>query len=177
MIKEEDLTVKERLFLRLFREGIDILQQELNVAELQEKYNAYQSQVLMIEVKDLRIPPIYLQVKDGQIRRTFKYDGKPDARVSFRTMDGLLNILDGNITIDDIFCWDGMVFDNGKMVKEVDFEGDFYKGSIILKDVLDNYLFIIRRILHEQMKITGFAIRTVAKIKKVLNRDPNLDAI
>jgi len=177
VVGEEELTVKERLFLRLFREGIEILQHELNVAELQQKYNAYQSQVLMLEVKDLRMPPIYLQIQEGKIKRSFKFDGKPDARVSFRTLDGLLNILDGNISIDDIFCWDGMVFDNGKMVKEVDFEGDFYKGSMILKDVLENYLMIIRKILHDQMKITGYAVRTVAKIKKVFNRDPNLDAV
>ena len=131
----------------------------------------------MIEVKDIGMPPIYIQVHNGKILRTFNFKGKPDAWIKFRTLDGLLNLLDGNLTIDDIFCWDGIVCVDGKMVKEVDFDGDFYTGSIILKDIADKYLSIIKQILHEQMKTTGYVVKAVAKIKKAFHRDPNLDGI
>lgn len=176
-MENENLTPKQRLFLKLFGEGLEILQRQLNITELQQKYNAYYSQVLMIEVADVGLPPIYLQVKDGKILRSFKFDGKPDAYIRFRTLDGLLNILDGSISLDDIFCWDGIVMVDGKMVKEVDFDGDFYRGSIILKDVADTYLSIIRNILKQQMKTVGYATKVFAKIKKAFNRDPNLDCI
>ena len=158
--------VRERLVQGLMTRGFDTLQERLNIPELQERFNAFSQRVMMVRIVDIDMPPLYIQVSNGKIHRSFDYDGKPDGWIAFRTLNGLLNVLDGNYTIREIFAWDGEICVDGKMIKEVKFEGDWYKESIILTEILENYLEIIRHILHNEMKLVGYAIKGYAKMSE-----------
>ncbi len=162
------MALREQLFQNLLTRGFDIFQKEVSISDLQKRHNAFNQRILMVRVMDIGVPPVYLQVRDGKVNRSFSYAGKPDAWIAFRTLDGLINFLDGSLTVDDIFAWDGQVLDpkTGKMVKEVKFDGDWVRGSAILKDILDGYLDTIRRVLNEEMRMAGYALKTYAKIKK-----------
>lgn len=173
---------RERLMMNLIGDGFTELQKIVDIAELQKKHQAYGKRVMMIRVGDVGIPPLFIQVRDGKVNRTFDYEGEPDAWIAFRNLDTLLNFLDGTLTIDDIFRYDGCATDEntGKMVKIVKFDGDWYRGSIILKDVLESYIEIIRRILHEEMRLAGMAVKGYAKVKAAFGggvRDREFDEL
>ncbi|MCJ7816747.1 MAG: hypothetical protein MUP55_02715 [Candidatus Aenigmarchaeota archaeon] len=157
------------LVSNIFSGGLEKLQERLNVAELQKKYNAYERQVLYIEIHNVNTAVI-LQVGDGKIERRFlKPDEviEADAKIFFRTLRCFLDVLEGKITIDDIFAWEGCVVDDdGHIVREIRWDGDWFRGSIMLKDIMDEYLKDIRDILFNEKKITHYAIEGYAALKQ-----------
>ena len=162
--------VKEEFYNRIFGEALANLQKELDIASLQKKYRAYDKQILLIKILDVNMPPVLLQVVDGKIARQFYDESEgivPNAKIIFRTLYGFLQVLKGEYTIDQIFSFEGCLMDEkGNYVKEVLWEGDWYRGSIILKDIMNTYLDKIREILYKEMKIMRYMIEAYARVKK-----------
>lgn len=176
-VSEEEKVKKKKFLARLrdrmlieniFNGGIEKLQERLNIGELQKKHNAYKKRILFIHIEDVN-KSIILQIDEGKINRRFSKTDEvieADAKIYFRTLLSFLNILKGNTTINDIFCWEGIITDNdGKPVKEILWEGDWLSDSMLLTDIMDEYLNDVREVLFTEMKITGFAIEKYAQFK------------
>jgi len=145
--------------------GFEMLQKELDVPGLQDKYQATHEQWLMLAVKDVRQPPWFIRVHKGKIIRTQDFDGEPDGMIVFRTLNALVSVLDGKVTINQVYAWEGRFPDKrGVLHQEVWVKGDFNGASIILREVFNQYLKCIQEVLHRH-QVTNAALHAVAKVK------------
>ena len=162
---------KLRLFDHLFEHAARRLETEIDIPKLQSKYNAFNEQKIYLNIRDIRRAILLNVTKDGRIeRRIVSSSEKVDSDIAivFRRLKDLLDFLKGDWTLTDIFGWDGYrVSKQGKLKKAIAIRGDWFRGSIMLKDIMDGYLSVLRRILFEEHKIKGAVVSAIAEVSQI----------
>jgi len=158
--------VKEDLINWAFSDGVVDLQNAVDIAALQKKYNAIAERVLMIDILDINTDPVYIQVKDGRVLK-MKYHPNPDVSVTFKYLDRFLDVLMIDDALERLFAYDGRVLRSDRLVKEVWIEGDWFSGSIVLQKVFEEYIHVVRDILNSS-RFFKIIVRPVAKIKRAI---------
>jgi len=165
------MTSKLRLFEHLFDHAAQRLEAELDIPKLQSKYGAYHEQKIYLNIRDIRRAIILRITRDGHIERRIIPSGEKvdsDIAIVFRRLKDLLDFLKGDWTVSDIFSWDGYrVSKKGKLRKAIAIRGDWFRGSIMLKDVMDKYLSVLRQILFEENKLQGAVVSTIAQVAQI----------
>jgi len=159
---------KEDLFNWAFSDGVDKLQQRLDIRALQDRYNAKAERVLMFRVLDLKnTNPVYIQCKDGNIIK-MPYHPSPDVKITFKHLDRFLDIIFVDGALQKLIAYNGMVVRGKVLTKEVWFEGDWCSGSIILQKVFEEYVSILREILNSS-KFFRVVVKPMSKVKSAVS--------
>lgn len=178
--------LKEKLLSEILTKGIERCHQRLNIASIQQRHNAYEQRVVRIEVTDVAIPPTDLRVRDGRIENVLDAT-KPDVSIRFKYLDSFLDVLVGKYKIEQVFAYGGfravrksfVPFSTKFGIKDqwercVEYTGDIGRDSFFLREILKEYLSVLREILME-MPTMRYLVRPIAKVKRVLYKDESFD--
>jgi len=160
--------VKEDFFQWALGDGIRTLQEKLDVAAIQEKYNSKAERILKIDIQDIATPAVFIQVKNGNILQLSEHP-KPDVTVTFKHLSTFLDMIFKPNALERIFAYEGRVLRGGVLVKEVWFEGDWLSGSIILQRIFQEYVEVLRTIL-KSSKFFRVIVIPGAKLKRAVSR-------
>ena len=160
--------VKEDFFQWALGDGVKTLQNRLDVSAIQEKYNSKAERILKIDINDIATPPVFIQVKDGNILQLPEHPD-PDVSVTFKHLSTFIDMIFQLNALERIFAYEGRVLKRGVLVKEVWFEGDWLSGSIILQRIFQEYVHVLREIL-KSSKFFRVVVMPGARIKRAVSR-------
>ena len=157
--------IKERLYEALMTRGLENLQKSIRVGDVQARYKAYGERIIRIEVIDVRSIPVNLRVRDGRISQ-LDPTLVPDIYIRFAYLEDFLDLIEGHLTIDQMFAYDGCRSVSGKWRKVVWWDGDYMFGSGLLKEVMADYTKELKKVFHS---VRFQALRGVGSVSKHVN--------